>query len=172
MSHGNSVRIIHGDQPTILPPAGFGNGKIQCDGPLSAAFSRPFTAFRGGVNRRCRRWNSPSPPSSYPSRDHWSRDWVHATVKERAHSPHNGVPALSAATSPIVRRYTPLCMLCPVTRNPNICTHYLRAISAKTEIISITIGVLFENSSDLSSGRRPMSKSDEFSKSTPIVLEI
>jgi hypothetical protein len=104
MSHGDSVRIIHGDQSTILPPAGYGNGKIQCDGPLSAAFSRPFTAFRGGVNRRCRRWNSPSPPSSYPFRDHWSRDWVHATVKERAHSPHNGVPALSAATSPIIRR--------------------------------------------------------------------
>ena len=39
---------------------------------------------------------------------------------------------------------------------------YLRAISAKTEIISITSLVIFENSSDSSSGRRPDSKSDEF----------
>ena len=54
------------------------------------------------------------------------------------------------------------------TPNPNKCTHNLRAISTKIEIISITIGVLSENSSDSSSGRRPMSKSDEFSESTPI----
>ena len=59
-----------------------------------------------------------------------------------------------------------------VTQNPNKCTHYLRSISTKIEIISITIGVLLENSSDLSSGRRPVSKSNEFSKSTPIVIEI
>ena len=58
------------------------------------------------------------------------------------------------------------------TRNPNKCTPYLRAISTKIEIISITIGVLFENSLDLDTGRRPELKSDEFSKSTPIVIEI
>ena len=38
--------------------------------------------------------------------------------------------------------------------------------------ISITIEVDPENSSDLSSGRRPLSKSDEFSGSTSIVIEI
>ena len=41
-----------------------------------------------------------------------------------------------------------------------------------TSFISITIGVLFENSLDLDTGRRPELKSDEFSKSTPIVIEI
>ena len=50
-----------------------------------------------------------------------------------------------------------------VTQNPNKCTPYLRAISTKNEIISITRGYVTENSSDLSSGRRPTSKSDEFS---------
>ena len=38
--------------------------------------------------------------------------------------------------------------------------------------ISITSLVLFKNSSDLSSGRRPESKSDEFLKSTKLVIEI
>ena len=49
---------------------------------------------------------------------------------------------------------------------------YLRAISSKTEIISITSLVLFKNSSDLDSGRRPELKSDEFLKSTKLVIEI
>ena len=38
--------------------------------------------------------------------------------------------------------------------------------------ISIMIGVETKNSSDLSSGRRPMSKSDESFVFTPIVFEI
>ena len=38
--------------------------------------------------------------------------------------------------------------------------------------ISITIGVETKNSSDLSSGGPPMSESDEFFVSTPIVIEI
>ena len=39
----------------------------------------------------------------------------------------------------------------------------LPVISHKSEIVSITRGDYMENSSDLSSGRRPTSKSDEFS---------
>ena len=58
------------------------------------------------------------------------------------------------------------------TRNPNMWSPYLRAISSKTEIISITSLVLFKNSSDLDSGRRPELKSDEFLKSTKLVIEI
>ena len=41
-----------------------------------------------------------------------------------------------------------------------------------TSHISSTIGVQLENSSDLSLGRRPDSKSDEFSSCTPMVDEI
>ncbi len=101
MSHGDHVQTIHGDQSTILPPAGHGIGKNECDGPLNAAFyRRPISARRGG-NSRCRGWNSPSPPPSYPIRDHGSRDWVHAAVTKRAHLTHNGVPILSAATAAI-----------------------------------------------------------------------
>ena len=48
----------------------------------------------------------------------------------------------------------------------------LPAISNKIEMISITIGIVFKNSSDLSSGRRPLSKSNEFSKTIPLVIEI
>ena len=48
------------------------------------------------------------------------------------------------------------------TQNPNKCTHYLRAISTKIEIISCHRMVHNKNSTDLSSGRRPLSKTDEF----------
>ena len=50
----------------------------------------------------------------------------------------------------------------PATQNPNKCTHYLRAISTKIEIISCHRMVHNKNSTDLSSGRRPLSKTDEF----------
>ena len=60
----------------------------------------------------------------------------------------------------------------PGTQNPNKCTHDLRAISTKNEIISITIGLQTKNSSDLSLGRRPLSKSDEFFVCNQIVIEI
>ena len=59
-----------------------------------------------------------------------------------------------------------------LTPNPNKCTHYLRAISTKIEIISTTIAVTTENSADLSSGRRPVSKSVEFAVVTAMVVEI
>ena len=36
-SHRDGVQTIHGDQSTILPPAGYGNGKNACDGPMDAA---------------------------------------------------------------------------------------------------------------------------------------
>ena len=48
------------------------------------------------------------------------------------------------------------------TQNPNMCTPYLRAISIKIKIFSSRIMRITENSSDSSSGRRPVSKSDEF----------
>ena len=38
--------------------------------------------------------------------------------------------------------------------------------------ISSTVVILFENSSDLDTGRRPDLKSDEFSKSITIFIEI
>ena len=38
--------------------------------------------------------------------------------------------------------------------------------------ISITNGIVFENSLDLDRGRRPELKSDEFLKTIPIVIEI
>ena len=59
-----------------------------------------------------------------------------------------------------------------MTQNPNKCTPYLRAISTKIEIISITIAVTTKNSSDLSSGRHPKSKSDEFLVVTAVVAKI
>ena len=43
-----------------------------------------------------------------------------------------------------------------------MCTPYLRAISIKIKIFSSRTMRITENSSDLSSGRRPVSKSDEF----------
>ena len=59
-----------------------------------------------------------------------------------------------------------------LTPNPNKCTHYLRAISTKIEMMSTTTAVTTENSSDLSSGRRPVSKSVEFAVVTAMVVEI
>ena len=48
----------------------------------------------------------------------------------------------------------------------------LRAISNKIEITSTTIAIHLENSSDLSSGRRPLSKSDECLRWIALVIEI
>ena len=69
-SHRDSVKTIHGDQSTILPPAGHGNGKNACDGPLDAAIHRrPYTARWGDSSHR--RWSTtPSPPPRYSIRDH------------------------------------------------------------------------------------------------------
>ena len=47
--------------------------------------------------------------------------------------------------------------------------HLILAVSC---IISRAVAVHLENSSDLSSGRRPLSKSDEFSRWIAIVTEI
>ena len=47
-------------------------------------------------------------------------------------------------------------------RAANNCTTCFGGFKHKSEIISITRGDYTENSSDLSSGRRPTSKSDEF----------
>ena len=58
-----------------------------------------------------------------------------------------------------------------MTQNPNKWPPYLRAISTKNEIISSTIAVTTKNSTDLSSGRRPMSKSVEFLVVTAMVVE-
>ena len=58
------------------------------------------------------------------------------------------------------------------TSNPNKWWHNLRAISTKIDIISLHRMDLIKNSSDLSSGRRPISKSDEFSIRSILVLEI
>ena len=79
-SHGDGVQTIHGDQSTILPPAGYGTGKNACDGPLDAAFHRrPYTARWGDSSHR--RWsNTPSPPPLYSIRDR-----VHATATKRTH---------------------------------------------------------------------------------------
>jgi hypothetical protein len=49
------------------------------------------------------------------------------------------------------------------TRNPNKCTPYLRVISTKIEIFSSYTVLTPENSTTLSLGRRPLSKSVEFS---------
>ena len=56
--------------------------------------------------------------------------------------------------------------------NPNMCTHNLRTISTKIEIMSTIIAIRLENSSDVSSGRRPLSESDEFSRWIATVIEI
>ena len=58
------------------------------------------------------------------------------------------------------------------TPNPNKCTHYLRTISTKIEIISLTTMRVSEKSSDLDSGRRPESKSDDSSDTRIVVSEI
>ena len=65
-----------------------------------------------------------------------------------------------------------LCLYVCVTRNPNKCTHYLRAISTIVEIISIIKRVTSHFSSELSSGRRPESKSDEKCEVTLLIIEI
>ena len=102
-SHRDSVKTIHGDQSTILPPAGHGKGKNACDGPLDAAYRRPYTARWGDSSHR--RWsNTPSPPPWYSIRDPKSRDRVHATATKRTHLTHNGVPILSAAAATFTRR--------------------------------------------------------------------
>ena len=82
-SHRDSVKTIHGDQSTILPPAGHGNGKNACDGPLDAAYRRPYTARWGDSSHR--RWytaTSPSPPLC-SIRDPKSHDRVHAAATGR-----------------------------------------------------------------------------------------
>ena len=48
------------------------------------------------------------------------------------------------------------------TQNPNKCTPYLRVISTKIEIFSSYTVLTSKKSTDLSSGRRPLSKSVEF----------
>ena len=96
MSHGDYVQTIHGDQSTILPPAGHGNGKNACDGPMDAAnHRRPYTARWGDSSHR--RWSpTPSPPTWYSIRDPKFHDRVYATVTKRTHLTHNGVPLVSA----------------------------------------------------------------------------
>ena len=59
-----------------------------------------------------------------------------------------------------------------MTQNPNMCTHYLRAISTKIEIISITKAGTSHFSTDLDSGRRPEVKSDEKCEVTLLAIEI
>ena len=59
-----------------------------------------------------------------------------------------------------------------MTPNPNMCTHNLRTISTKIEIMSTTPLVKMKNSTDLCSGRRPDSKSVELSIFTKGVVEI
>ena len=70
------------------------------------------------------------------------------------------------------RKLLALEMTAEGTPNPNKWSHNLRAISTQIDIISITIGLQTKNSADLSSGRRPVSKSDEFFVCNPIVIEI
>ena len=48
-------------------------------------------------------------------------------------------------------------------RAANNCITFFGGFKDKSEVISITRGDYTENSSDLSSGRRPTSKPDEFS---------
>ena len=57
-------------------------------------------------------------------------------------------------------------------RAANDCNTFFGGFKHKSEIISITGGYVPENSSDLSSGRRPTSKSDEFFGFTPMVNNI
>ena len=60
----------------------------------------------------------------------------------------------------------------PWSHAPNNQSTFLGGFTPKTMIISITRGVVSENSSDLSSGRRPQSKSVEFFETTPLEIEI
>ena len=64
--------------------------------------------------------------------------------------------------------------ICTDSESQYVSSNNLRAISTEIVMISITIGIPYENSSDLSSasGRRSVSKSDEFSKGIPMVIEI
>ena len=115
MSHGDDVQTIHGDQSTISPPAGHGNGKIQCDGPLSAAFyRRPLTAYRGGdsrfagggiLHRPHRRIHSETtgPATGY-------------TRQSRKGPIHRIMVSLFSLPQrlPLFDDITPLCMLCSV----------------------------------------------------------
>ena len=57
-------------------------------------------------------------------------------------------------------------------RAANDCNTFFGGFKHKSEIISITGGYVPENSSDLSSGRRPTSKSDEFSGTYPLGIEL
>ena len=59
-----------------------------------------------------------------------------------------------------------------LTQNPNMCTPYLRATSIKIKIFSSMTMRITENSTDLSSGPGPMSKSDEFSVIRIAISEI
>ena len=61
---------------------------------------------------------------------------------------------------------------CAMTQNFNKCTHYLRAISTKIEIISKTKRITPHLASDLSSGRRPKLKSNEKCGVILLVFEI
>ena len=65
-----------------------------------------------------------------------------------------------------------MCMCMHMTPNPNKCTHNLRAISTKIEIISTTRGGTSQKSTDLDSGRRPKLKSVDFCEVPPLVVEI
>ena len=56
--------------------------------------------------------------------------------------------------------------------DPIKCSTVFSVFKQKIADISAAVGVLFENSSDLSSGPAPLSESDEFSKSTPMVIDI
>ena len=55
---------------------------------------------------------------------------------------------------------------------PKRCSTFSTVNKSSHLDISITIGLERENSSDLSSGDSPQFKSDEFSLSNPIVIEI
>ena len=55
---------------------------------------------------------------------------------------------------------------------PKRCSTFSTVNKSSHLDISITIGLEMENSSDLSSGDSPQFKSDEFSVSNPIVIEI
>ena len=107
-SHRDGAKTIHGDQSTILPPAGYGNGKNACDGPMDAAnYRRPYTARWGDSGHR--RWSpTPSPPTWYSIRDPKFHDRVYAAATKGTHLTHNGVPLVPAPnTAALARRYDP-----------------------------------------------------------------
>ena len=58
------------------------------------------------------------------------------------------------------------------TQNPNMCTPFWEKYPLGTPHISLTTMRVSENSSDFDSGRRPESKSDEFSDTRIVVSEI